>query len=672
MGARRHNVLLGLLLALSSPASAANYVNYKDVPLYSNLAPCAMSAVNYAIDGLTNCPSDTAALQSCACTKENNAAGIATTISNSVNALCGSTATDDFASASQVFNYYCNSQKTPSATLTAPVTQAITGLPNYDALAPCVQSAVSYAVENLTNKECPSGVSALQSCACTKAGIAAAVQKSISETVSSRCGKSASEDFASASDIFHEYCNPGAQVTAKPPNPNALAFHVTDLPAFKQLAPCAQDAVSHAVLGFTESLCPKGPSALNSCACTKNQNSADASSIVLSAVQTSCGSTHTEDISSAQAVLAGYCKLGSGVTSFPAQSNAVGKMTYYISDMPVYSSLASCAKDAVHDALNTMTYFLCPADAGPFASCACIKDSNSLQVSKIITDSVKYECSETATEDIASAMDVYNAYCSAAKGLTTPTGITASAPTTDYGTIPAPATGGSITAPTPTATNPGGAASNDTSGEATNPDGTPKTTKTNTGAIAGGVVGGIGAVLIGAGAFFFFLRRRKQRQRPVSGPLLSPTSDDKPLGPSEPSGPTELAGKEEWRTADTELAGSSPGQQRSELAGSGSPLGPGSEMYASPVQTHSELHGSYSPGGQTHTNSQSPGSPFGSTIHEAGAGEARPELYGSGTDSVVSPVSGGGQARRTHDTNAYEMGATMNSPVYEMSGDYRR
>ncbi|KFY68647.1 hypothetical protein V496_00913 [Pseudogymnoascus sp. VKM F-4515 (FW-2607)] len=678
MGARRRNVLAGLLLTLSS--SAVSYVDYKEVPLYSDLAPCAMSAVSYALDRLTSsiCPDGITALQSCACTKNNNAAAIATTISKSVSFECGSTATDDFASASQVFNQYCNpdAKVTAPATLPTPVTLSISDMADFSSLAPCAQSAVGYAVNSLTYDACPSGVAALQSCACTKGNIAADVQKSIFTSVGSRCGTTASEDFASASQMFSQYCNPGAKMSTKAANPNGLAVYITDLPAYSYLAPCAQSAVSYAVQGLTYTICPEGPSALNSCVCTKNQNSFVASSSLVEAVQSSCGSTHKADISSAQAVLAGYCKLGSGVTSFPAPSTPVGQMTYFITDMPIYSSLASCAQEAVHDALTTLTYSLCPAEAGPLASCACIKDSNSLQVSKILTDSVKYECSETATDDISSAMAVYNAYCSAARGLTTPTGITASAPTSNYGTVPAPATGGDIAPPTPTPTNgqpasPGSSDSADgSSGTDTNPDGTPKQKKSNTAAIAGGVVGGLGALLIGAGALFFFLRRRKQR--PVSGPLLANASDDKPPGTAGTAGPTELAGKEEWKGAGTELVGSSPGQQHSELAGSGSPHGPGAEMYASPAPTHSELHGGVSPGGQGYPNSQSPGSPYGSTIHEAGAGKARPELHGSATGSIVSPISGGGQAGQAHEMYAYPMSATMNSPVYEMPAEYSR
>ncbi|KFY41720.1 hypothetical protein V494_02826 [Pseudogymnoascus sp. VKM F-4513 (FW-928)] len=700
MGARRRNVLAGLLLTLTltSSADAAKYVDYKDVPAYSSLAPCAMTAVRDALNhlSLSACPSGITALQSCACTKDNLSAAIATTISKSVSLKCGSSATEDYASATQVFNQYCNpdAKVTAAAVNPTPVTVGITDMPNFSSLAPCAQSAVSYAVSSLTYSACPPGAAALQSCACTKGGIAAAVQKTISSTVALRCGATASEDFISASLMFSEYCNPGGKISSRALNKNALAIFITDLPAYSYLAPCAKSALSYAVQGMSSQKCPEGPSALNSCVCTKNQNSIAASSTVNSAVQYTCGRTHTADVSSAQAVLAGYCKLGAGVTSFPVPSSPVGKMTYYITDMPVYSSLAKCAQNAVHSAIGTLTSSLCPGEAGPLASCACIKDKNSLQVSKILTDSVRDECAETATEDVASAMGVYNAYCSAAKGLSTPTGIIASAPTSDYGSIPSPATGADITAPTPTATNSDGSSATTgaggSSGDATNPDGTTKK-KSNTGAIAGGVVGGLGAILIGAGALFFFLRRRKQ-QSVSNAPAYGPLPEDKPPaspGPQGPTGPTELAGKEDYRGVNNEMPGSSPGPLHSELAGSphgpsselagsshtpqhselaGSPHGPSSELHSSPTQTHSELYGGSSPGGQTYTNSESPRSPYGSTVHEASAGQPR---NGSVAGSVVSPLSVTGHGQ-SHEMNSYAMSATMNSPVYEMPTEYGR
>jgi hypothetical protein len=58
---------------------------------------------------------------------------------------------------------------------------------------------------------------------------------------------------------------------------------------------------------------------------------------------------------------------------------------------------------------------LCPSGPQALASCVCLKDGMLSEVSKTITSSVKYECSSTATEDVASALAVsaprYSTFC---------------------------------------------------------------------------------------------------------------------------------------------------------------------------------------------------------------------------------------------------------------------
>lgn len=76
----------------------------------------------------------------------------------------------------------------------------------------------------------------------------------------------------------------------------------------------------------TYSLCPDQPALLASCVCSKNQNSLVASQIINSSVKSAC-SSHTEDIGSAQAVLAGYCGMAAGTTSFPEPQNPPGDST---------------------------------------------------------------------------------------------------------------------------------------------------------------------------------------------------------------------------------------------------------------------------------------------------------------------------------------------------------
>jgi hypothetical protein len=48
------------------------------------------------------------ALESCVCTQDNNLKSIASAVSKGVTYSCGSTATDDQASASTVLSAYCN------------------------------------------------------------------------------------------------------------------------------------------------------------------------------------------------------------------------------------------------------------------------------------------------------------------------------------------------------------------------------------------------------------------------------------------------------------------------------------------------------------------------------------------------------------------------------------
>lgn len=45
-------------------------------------------------------------------------------------------------------------------------------------------------------------------------------------------------------------------------------------------------------------------------------------------------------------------------------------------------------------------------------------------ISSLITSDARYYCDSTAADDISSALDVWNVYCSAAKGLATPAGVT--------------------------------------------------------------------------------------------------------------------------------------------------------------------------------------------------------------------------------------------------------
>lgn len=88
------------------------------------------------------------------------------------------------------------------------------------------------------------------------------------------------------------------------------------------------------------------------------------SQLINTNVRTACSSM-TADLSSAQAFFAAYCNMLNGTSSFPTASSPPGDSTscllsvmtttpltpapvsYYITDMPQFSSLSSCAATAL-------------------------------------------------------------------------------------------------------------------------------------------------------------------------------------------------------------------------------------------------------------------------------------------------------------------------------------
>ncbi len=105
--------------------------------------------------------------------------------------------------------------------------------------------------------------------------------------------------------------------------------------------------------------------------CRKQQNSLAISQSINSDIRTEC--SLTADLSSAQAFFSAYCNLNNGTSDFPIPSSPPGDMTYYITDMPQYSSMAPCARSALSRAAQNSD--ACPR-IGPqaLASCACLKE----------------------------------------------------------------------------------------------------------------------------------------------------------------------------------------------------------------------------------------------------------------------------------------------------------
>ncbi|KJR85286.1 uncharacterized protein SPSK_08685 [Sporothrix schenckii 1099-18] len=445
----------------------------------------------------------------------------------------------------------------------------VTDLDIYTLLAPCAQSALSYNVMTMTYENCPEAVTALQSCVCSKGNLFATVSASISSDVSYSCGSTASSDQQSASLVFSHYCDQGGTATfATPATP--VSQYITDIPEMSYLAPCASSQISYAVMEMTYSLCPPDAVNLATCVCQKNQNSLVVSQTINTMVGYDC-SSHTADIQSAQAFFAAYCNLNSGTSSFPTASNPPGDMSYYITDIPQFNSLARCAKDGLSSAVFTNTYDLCPTGPQLLASCACLKPSMSSMVSSYISSNIQYECSQGGSEDISSALAIFNMYCSAANNKLVVTGITTSvaqsAPfglggsgggatgtgtgtgnkaTATHGTTKATGTGAS-------GGSGGSGSSGDSSGDGNGqPNGTEH--KSNAGVIAGAVVGVVaGLGLLAAAAFFVWRHARNNSNRPTGSNEfqqlnnLGHGTNNQSIstnhgGPGGPGGPGELGG----------------------------------------------------------------------------------------------------------------------------------
>lgn len=424
----------------------------------------------------------------------------------------------------------------------ASVSLYITDLPIFSSLAPCAATAVADVVQGLTWSQCPPAITALQSCACSKDQNSAAILTNIESYVTGHCGTTATEDVTSATQVFDVYCGGSTPATAT--DAVTVTQYITDIPAFSDLAPCAESALGNAVQGLTWSLCPGDASALASCACLKNQNSLYVSKSINDGVLGDCGTTHSADVASAEAVFAGYCGLNNGTSSFPTPTPLSGSLDYYITDLPNFSSLAPCAQSAVEDQVQGCTWSICPAAASMLVSCVCAKDQNSQYVTSGIMGDVKGKCGTTDTADISSALAVFDYYCSAGRGSATPKGVTvtgelSSAPAlylifgTRYlyfflvtsagnnarSTSTARTGGSGFTTITATSTGIGipGISPSDTGSTSPNSGSSPDTSSskpTPTGAIVGGVVGGCAAIVIAAILIWWTQRRKSSKTQP--------------------------------------------------------------------------------------------------------------------------------------------------------------
>ncbi|KAI0429064.1 hypothetical protein F5Y09DRAFT_311372 [Xylaria sp. FL1042] len=511
----------------------------------------------------------------------------------------------------------------------------VTDLEIFTVLAPCAQAAVSGVIDFETVSHCPSGASALQSCICSKnsGGNLASISYAISASIDYTCGSTATDDQASASTVLSGYCDQDF-ITSFPSPSHTVSDYIVDLSAYNNLAKCAQTGLEQVVLGMTWDRCPEDASLLATCACEKNQNSQWASEQISDSVKFYCDD-HTADVASAQGVFSGYCGLVDGTTSFPQTSDPPGDVNYYITDLKEYKALAACARTAVSYNVLHQTDTLCPSGPKALASCACLRSEMTGSISSLITSDARYYCDSTAADDISSALDVWDLYCSAAKGLATPLTVTGAA------------TDAASTAQTESRTNGAQKTNTPGSGNGTNADSNATSQTANTGVIAGAVVGSVaGTALIALAAFLLYRRSKKAKQAEASATAVpdagKPELDSTSVAPAPTGSPSPSIVKNRMEDVSPVSAVSSPYAPP-----------PMPELHNQPPATP-ELHGReaqrmahqaysqqvYEVSGQT-----------GSTVSEA-HGQPMSELQGMGWQS--GPVAhayemDGGDSRPSHN-----------------------
>ncbi|KAI5459401.1 hypothetical protein BGZ63DRAFT_406693 [Mariannaea sp. PMI_226] len=430
----------------------------------------------------------------------------------------------------------------------------VTDLNIYTLLAPCAASAISNDVFALTysTTACGDSEASMQSCVCSNSADFKTVWSSINTDISYYCGSSATDDQWSASKVMDQYCDQKEMsVTFSTPTDNIVNNYITDLPELAYLPPCAQSAISQAVMGAGSDRCPEDAKLFAPCVCSKPDVVKDITESIGKSVKYSC--SNTEDVTAASVFYSEYCDMNNGTTSFVKPQGPPGHMTYYITALPQFKSLPACARSAVSYAVQSQSAWLCGSGPEELASCVCLKQGMSGYVSSALTTEVKWSCSRTATAELSSAVSVWNYYCSAASSKVVATVTESAAPTYS---IPESRAGTKGPAET------GSQDSADDSSKSKPTDGSSSDDSKDKGGvriapIAAGIAGAVIVIGLAVGLFFFWRRKRRQvaqGNKLSSGP---PGSDQyqyngKPelMGDSKPGNPFEPAGVQELSNAE--------------------------------------------------------------------------------------------------------------------------
>jgi hypothetical protein len=236
---------------------------------------------------------------------------------------------------------------------------------------------------------------------------------------------------------------------------------------------------------------------------------------------------------------------------------------------------------------------MCAAGPQALASCVCIKSGMWADVSSTLTYLVKQSCESTATNQLSSAMEVLQYYCSAAKAEVT---ATVGESISETYALASGTNGGSDSA-NPTETGAGGGGGNVEGGGDGGENGAGVT---RTAAIAGGVAGGVALIALIA-AIAIIVRRRKNKAKDAAAAAAAGTSPDaKPPIQPEYHGTPELVGSSH---GDLKTASVSPAASNGMYAPPHSEL-PAQNTYRSEVHGDEQFRGHAVPYGQQQQQQQ--------------------------------------------------------------------
>jgi hypothetical protein len=226
----------------------------------------------------------------------------------------------------------------------------------FTSLAPCAASAIGNNIGSVSysTSQCAGDETQLHSCVCSHTADFQAISSAISSDISSACSVTGdnTDDYSSASQVLKKYCSPDSQIAFSEPEHKVYAF-ITELSEITYLPNCGISAVSSAVSSVGYYRCPLDATLFAPCVCGKPGVVDLVTQTLSQMARSSC--SNAEDASSAQNFFDEYCAMTAGTSEFAGPKEPPGDMTYYITDMPQYTSLRKCAQDA----LSEVVFWVC-------------------------------------------------------------------------------------------------------------------------------------------------------------------------------------------------------------------------------------------------------------------------------------------------------------------------